>query len=142
MPTDVAGSSLPWVDAIARSFEPYSFREFHRAPLPARIARNGHLGESDRRGVPSLAFRSSGEAFTWVASDEGVRIVAGDAGADTVVELSGATVSESIRAVRRASGGVRAGRAKLSNGDLSGWKRWEPAIQSLCSGRAIYGTEV
>jgi hypothetical protein len=34
------------------------------------------------------------------------------------------------------------GRATLARGDLSGWKRWEPAIQSLGSGREIYGNAV
>jgi phytanoyl-CoA dioxygenase PhyH len=142
MPTDVAGSGLPWVEAIARSFAPYSFLEFHRASMPALIARNGHLVRSDLRGAPSLAFRSNGEAFTWVASEEGVRVVAGDACADTLVELSEATFSEFIHELLTASGAVMTGRAKLSKGDLAGWKRWEPAIQSLCSGREIYGAGV
>jgi hypothetical protein len=143
MPTDVPGSGLPWVEAIARSFEPYSFEEFHRARLPALIARNGHLVRSDLRGVPSLAFRSDGDtAFTWIASDEGVQVVEGEAGGATVVALSEATFSEFLHELLTASGAVMTGRAKLTRGDLSGWKRWEPAIQSLCSGREIYSAAV
>jgi hypothetical protein len=142
MPTDAVGSGLPWVDAIARSFEPYDFAEFHRVRLPALIARNGHLVRSDLSGAPSLAFRSNGDAFTWTASEQGVRVAAGDAGADTVVVLSEATFSEFLHELLTASGAVMTGRAKLVHGDLTGWKRWEPAIQSLCSGREIYGPGV
>ena len=143
MPTDVLGSGLPWVEAIARAFAPYSFVDFHRSQLPALIARNGHLVRNDLRGVPSLAFRSdAGPAFTWVASGAGVEIVEGDAGAATVVALSEPTFSEFIHELLTASGAVRTGRAKLARGGLPGWQRWEPAIQSLCSGREIYGAAV
>src|SRR5262249_33134070 len=34
------------------------------------------------------------------------------------------------------------GRAKVVRGTLAGWQRWEPAIQSLCAGREIYGPAV
>jgi hypothetical protein len=83
MPTDVVGSRLPWVEAIARSFEQQPFVEFHRVRLPALNARNGRLVTSDLRGVASLAFRAGDEAFTWIGSDDGVRVVEGDAGAAT-----------------------------------------------------------
>src|SRR5262245_64976282 len=132
MPTDAFHSALPWVDAIARSFEPYSFVDFHRIQLPALISRNGHLVLADLRGVPPLAFRSDGDtAFTWVASGDGVRVVEGDDDAATVVALSEATFSEFIHELLTATGAVRTGRAKLIRGELTGWQRWEPAIQSL-----------
>jgi hypothetical protein len=34
------------------------------------------------------------------------------------------------------------GRASLVRGSLAGWQRFEPAIQSLCEGREIYGPQV
>jgi hypothetical protein len=143
MPTDVPGSGLPWVEAIARSFEPYSFVDFHHARLPALVGRNGPLVRSDLRGVPSLAFRTDADtAFTWVASDEGVQVVGGDAGAATVVALSEQTFSEFIHELLTAAGAVMTGRAELARGELSGWQRWEPAIRSLCSGREIYSAAV
>jgi hypothetical protein len=143
MPTDGVGSGLPWIEAIARSFEPHSFVSFHRAELPALIARNGHLVLSDLRGVPSLAFRSDdGRAFTWVASDDGVRVFEGDAGAATLVALSEQTFSEFVHELLTATGAVRTGRARLIRGELAGWQRWEPAIQSLTSGREIYSAAV
>src|SRR5262245_6904950 len=143
MATDETGSGLPWVEAIARSFEPYSFLDFHRTRLPALSAHHGHLVRADLRGVPPLAFRTdAGPTFTWIASDGGVRVVEGDAEADTLVELSERTFSEFLHELLTASGAVMTGRARLVRGTAAGWQRWEPAIQSLCSGREIYGPAV
>jgi hypothetical protein len=139
MATDVVGSGLPWVEAIAQSFEPYSFVEFHRVELPALIARNGHHVAEDLRGVPPLAFRvEGGTTFTWLADRGRLHVADGDVGAATLVELSEATFSEFLHELLTASGAVRTGRARVTRGLLSGWQRWEPAIQSLCSGRPIY----
>lgn len=143
MPTDAHGSALPWVEAIARSFEPCDFASFHREILPALVARNGHLVRDDLRGVAPLAFRiDPATAFTWIPSDAGVRIVEGDAGAATVVELSGQAFSELIHELLTAAGAAMTGRARLARGELLAWQRWEPAIRSLCSGREIYGVGV
>ena len=51
------------------------------------LDRHGHLVARDLRGAPTLAFRSDGVTFSWIATDEGVRIVEGDADAATLVEL-------------------------------------------------------
>ena len=145
MPTDVEGSGLPWVEAIARAFEPIPFEAFHRARLPALVERNGHLVADDLRGASSLAFRTGdgdGESFTWIPCREGVRIAEGDRDADTVVELSPETFSEHIHELLTAAGAAMTQRAVIARGELAGWQRWEPAIQSLCSGRAIYGPAV
>src|SRR6266498_3265663 len=139
MGTDVVGTGLPWVEAIAESFEPHGFVTFHQCELPALSARHGHLVVADLRGVAPLAFcTDDGVAFTWVVSDDGVRVVEGDAEAATVVELSERTFSEFVSELLTASGAVRTGRARVTHGVLGGWQRWEPAIQSLCSGREIY----
>ncbi len=143
MPTDNAGSGLPWVEAIARSFEPLSFDGFHRDRLPALVARNGRLIAGDLAGVPPLAFRlPAGDAYTWIPTAHGVRIVEGDAEAETVVELDEATFSEFIHQLITAAGAAMTGRARIVRGSLPGWQRFEPAIQSLCEGREIYGPEV
>ena len=60
----------------------------------------------------------------------------------TLVELSEATFSEWLHELITATGAVRTGRARLVCGELSGWQRYEPAIQSLCSGRPIYSAAV
>jgi hypothetical protein len=138
MGTDLIGSGLPWVDAIARAFEPHSFVRFHRVELPALVARHGHLVEHDLRGVPPLAFRVEDQAFTWISDDGHVRVVEGDEGAATVAELSEATFSELLHELLTASGAVRIGRARVVRGTLAGWQRWEPAGRSLRTGLEIY----
>jgi ectoine hydroxylase-related dioxygenase (phytanoyl-CoA dioxygenase family) len=143
MGTDVVGTGLPWVEAIAESCEPHGFVAFHRSELPVLSARHGHLVSADLRGVASLAFRTDdGVAFTWIPAEDGVRVVDGDAGATTVVELSEQTFSEFVSELLTASGAVRTGRARVTRGSLDGWQRWEPAVQSLCSGREIYSDAV
>jgi hypothetical protein len=143
MGTDVVGTGLPWVEAIAESFALRDFVAFHRSELPARSAEHGHLVVADLRGVPPLAFATDdGASFTWVATEDGVRVVEGDETAATVVELSARTFSEFLAELVTASGAVRTGRAQVTRGALDGWQRWEPAIQSLCSGREVYSRAV
>ena len=50
MGTDVAGTELAWLEAIAQSFESHSFAEFHRASLPALIAKHGRLVRDEIEG--------------------------------------------------------------------------------------------
>jgi len=141
--TDVAGTGLPWVEAIALSFAPYSFVAFHRAELPALVAEHGRLVVEDLHGASTLAFRAEdGTTFTWMPTERGVEVVEGEADAATVVELSERTFSEFLHELLTASGAVRTGRARVTRGALTGWQRWEPAIRSLCSGRAIYSPAV
>jgi hypothetical protein len=79
MGTDVVGSGLPWVDAIAASFAPYSFAEFHRVELPRLAGERAGSVAADLRGVAPPAFRiEDGTTFTWHSVDGRVRVVAGD----------------------------------------------------------------
>jgi hypothetical protein len=143
MATDVVGTGLPWVEAIAQSFARYSFVEWHREALPSLVARHGYLIVDDLRGVDPLAFRTDdGAAFAWTASGNGVRVSESDEEAATVVELSESAFSEFIHELLTATGALRTGRARMARGDLAGWQRWEPAIRSLCSGRRIYNSAV
>jgi hypothetical protein len=143
MGTDVAGTGLPWVEAIAASFETQSFAEFHRQRLPELVGRHGALVVDDLRGVASLGFRiEDGTSYTWCVTSDGVEAVEGDAGATTLVALSESTFSEYAQELLSASGTVRTGRARIARGDLAGWQRWEPAIRSLLSGRPIYSPAV
>ena len=143
MGTDVIGTGLPWVEAIARSFAPYAFAGFHARELPELLARRGASVADDLRGVRPLAFRvDDGTTWTWTATDAGVEVTPGDADAATLVELSEATFSEYLHELLTASGSVRTGRAKVVRGDLPSWQRWEPAMRSLLTGRPIYGPHV
>ncbi|HEV8296151.1 MAG TPA: phytanoyl-CoA dioxygenase family protein [Acidimicrobiales bacterium] len=142
MATDLAGTGLPWIAEIGRSFERRSFEGFHRRELPQLIERHGSLVADDLRGVPTLAFRiDDGTTFSWIAAG-GLHIAEGDADAATLVELGEQTFSDFIHELLTASGAVRTGRARVARGVLTGWQRWEPAIRSLCSGRPIYSPAV
>jgi len=143
MTTGAEGSALPWVEAIARSFEPIAFDAFHRDRLPALVARHGSLVARDLDGAAPLAFRvGSGAAYTWLPSPDGLRVAVGDAAAETVVALDERVFSEFVHQLVTASGAVMTGRASLVRGSLAGWQRFEPALQSLCEGREIYGPRV
>src|SRR5262249_51099305 len=98
---------------------------------------------ADLSDAAPLAFRVDGAgSVTWMASGSGMRVVPGDAEAETLVALSERTFSEFVQELLTAAGAARTGRAKILRGSLAGWQRWEPAIQSLCSGRTIYGPQV
>jgi hypothetical protein len=143
MATDLAGTELPWIDEIGRSFERHSFERFHRIELPRLISEHGHLVTDDLRGVPPLAFRADDQTtFSWVSGDDGVRVIEGDADAATLIELDERTFSDFLNELLTATGIVRTGRAVVARGTLTGWQRWEPAIQSLLSGRPIYSPAV
>ncbi|MCU1376542.1 MAG: hypothetical protein JWO68_3828 [Actinomycetia bacterium] len=143
MATDVAGTRLPWIEEIGRSFERRSFVAFHGRELPQLIQRHGHLVIDDVQDAPTLAFRiEDGTTFSWSAAADGMRIVEGDVEAATMVELPELAFSEFLQELLTASGAVRTGRARVVRGELAGWQRWEPAIQALCWGRPIYGPEV
>jgi hypothetical protein len=138
MATDTVGSGLPWVDAIAASFDLYPFTAFHRELLPELVARNGALVAEDLRDAAPLAFHiEEGGSYTWSATAAGLTAAEGDAEAATVVELPERTFSEHLHELLTASGAVRTGRARVTRGDVTGWQRWEPAIQSLLSARPI-----
>lgn len=143
MGTDDFGTGLPWVSAIAASFPRIDFRHFHEVELPALVERHGHLVHADLVGAPPVAFRiEDGTTFTWRPTPAGLEGVDGDASAATLIELSEATFSEFLNELLTASGAVRTGRAAVVRGELSGWQRWEPAVQSLLTGRAIYSAAV
>lgn len=140
--TEDVDAGQSWMVRIARSFEPYPFVDFHRRLLPALVQRRGQLVAADLVGAPPLGFRCGDTAFTWVASGDGVEVREGDADAVTLVELSAQTFSDFLHELLTVRGAANTGRAHVVRGDLAGWERWEPAIQSLCSGREIYGPAV
>jgi hypothetical protein len=141
--TDMPGTGLPWVEAIAASFPPYSFTEFHTSELPELNARTKELVVADLAGAPPIGFRiPDGRAYTWLSTPNGINAVEGDAEAEILVEIDEVTFSQYLHELLTASGSVRTGRATLARGSLTGWKRWEPATRTLISGRPIYTESV
>lgn len=140
---DAAGSELPWVEAIAASFPPYDFDTFHTVELPELSGRHGHLVLDDLAGASAIAFRRpGGTAYTWRPTAAGVEVLPGDEEAATVVELDEATFSEVLHVLLTAVGAVRTERATVSRGRLEDWQRWEPAIQTLRTGRPVYSPAI
>jgi len=143
MATTGNATTLPCVDEIADSFPFRDFFAYHRDELPRLIAQNGHLIDGDLRGAPSLAFRlTDGPTFTYLATDDSMRVVEGDDNADIVVELGEKAFSDVINELLTASGSINTGRAQLVRGSLLGWKRWEPSLQALWSGRNIFSSAI
>ena len=136
-------TTLPWIDEIASSFPMHDFVAFHRNEFPPLIAKNGHLTDGDLRGAAPLAFRlADGMTFTYVATDESMRVVEGDHDAETVVEISEQGFSDVINELLMASGAVNTGPAQIVRGSLAGWKRWEPSLRALWSGRKIFSSTI
>ena len=146
MGTDTAGATLPWIEKIAESFPKHSFVGFHRVTAPSLIADRGPLVAADIADAPSLAFRlPDGTAFVWQASPNDTapaRVNEGVDGAATIIDLDEGTFSDVINELLTASGAVQTGRARVAQGTIAGWQRWEPAMQSLCTGRPIYSPAV
>jgi hypothetical protein len=136
-------TTLPWVDEIAASFPLHDFVAFHRSELPSLIAKHGHLVDGDLRGAAPLAFRlADGLTFTYVATDESMRVVEGDHEAETLVEISEQGFSDVVNELLMASGAINTGRAQLLRGSITGWKRWEPSLRALWSGRKIFSSAI
>jgi len=133
---------LPWIDKIAESFPSRDFVEFHREVLPRLIEANrGHV-RGDVDGAPPLGFRlTDGPAFTYLPTPSALRVVEGDAAAETLVELDAAAFSAVVNELLTASGAVNTGRARVRRGSIEGWKRWEPALQAVWTGRDIFGPD-
>jgi hypothetical protein len=96
------------------SFDPIDFDEFHTVDLPARIdAGNGALAAPDLAGVGTLGFRTpDGAAYTYVPSPDTVEIWAGDAAADTLVEMSRDAFSDFANELRTCFGLLYSGLAE------------------------------
>ncbi|RYG26122.1 MAG: hypothetical protein EON93_21675, partial [Burkholderiales bacterium] len=134
---------LPWVARIAEAFPRHDFERFHTVVLPDLVAHRGHLVAAYVRDLAPLAFKAdNGSAYCWQAAGQGVRVAAGTAGAETIVELSQATFSEHINQLLSAVGASQTGRARIAAGQLAHWRAWEPAIRSLIDGRPIYDAAV
>lgn len=130
---------LPWVEQIAAAFPFHAFADFNRRTLPEAVVRHGHRVARDLTGAAPIAFRcEDGQAFCWRPAPEGLAITAGTDGAETIVEIGERAFSEHVNVLLTAVGAVRTRRARLVQGDIKGWQRWEPGLRSLLDGRPIY----
>jgi len=119
---------------------PLDFHRYHREELPPLLAAGrGALAASGARALGSLAFRlPEGDAYTYVPTDAGMDVVAGDASAHTVIELSAELWRNLVRELDAAAGLLYGGRAKCLRGSALRWVAWEPALRAMWSGRPVY----
>jgi hypothetical protein len=129
---------------VSPAFAPLDFGAFHREELPRRLA-SGHgaiAAQDELQVLGGLAFRlPSGEAFTYQPRAGGVDVVAGDAGADTVIELAPELWSELAHDLESAPGLLYAGRVRCAKGDAMRFVRWEPGLRAIYHGRPIFSPE-
>jgi len=142
MATTGESTTLPWVDQIAASFPFRPFSEFHRLELPRLIEKHGARVAGDVSSALPLGFRlADGTAFTYVPTRTSLRVIEGDERADTLVEITEQGFSDTVNELLRATGAINTGRARLLRGTIEGWKRWEPALQAIWTGRDIFRPE-
>src|SRR5262245_43270847 len=124
----------------AAAAEPLDFHRYHRDELPSLLAAGrGALAARGARRLGSLAFRlGEGDAYTYVPSEHGIEVVAGDAAADTVIELGLELWQNLVRELDAAAGLLYGRRAKCTRGSALRWVAWEPALRAMWSGRPVY----
>jgi len=119
---------------------PLDFHHYHREELPPLLrAGRGALAASGARALGSLAFRlTDGDAYTYVPTAAGMDVVAGDAAADTVIEVSAELWQNLVYELDAAAGLLYGGRARCLRGNAMRWVAWEPALRAMWSGRPVY----
>ncbi len=122
---------------------PLDFHRYHRDELPPLLrGGRGALAAKGARRLGSLAFRlPGGDAYTYLPRAEGMDVVAGDAEADTVIELAPELWENLVRERDAAAGLLYGGRAKCLRGSALRWVAWEPALRAIWSGRPVYDAD-
>jgi hypothetical protein len=89
-----------------------------------------------------LCFRlPDGAAWTYAAGPEGIDVVPGDAGAETLVELDLEAWRGLVTDIESAPGLLYAGRVRCVRGDPLRFVRWEPIWRAMFHGRPLYDPE-
>ena len=126
---------------MSASFPSLDFDDFHRRELPQRLAEGrGELAAADDLSkIGALAFRlPSGEAFTYRPRPGGVDVIAGEAEARTVIEISREDWSNVVHDLDSAPGLLYAGRVRCVRGNAMRFVRWEPGLRAMFQGRPIF----
>jgi len=119
-------------------FAPIDFAAFHRDVLPARLAGSARAAHAVA-GFGSLALRTrDGAVFTYSARESGLCAVAGDASADTVIELDAEDWQGLVHDYEAAAGLLYANRVRCLRGDALKFVLWEPALRSLYTGMEVF----
>jgi len=120
-----------------------SFRAYHEETL-ARPGADApaNLPADYTRTLRPLGIRlaETGETYTYRvdAAGSGLQVDAGDAGADTLVELAHESWAHLTQDLESAPGLIYGGRVRGLRGDLMQLLQWEPALRWLYCGRPVY----
>lgn len=128
---------------LPAGFPPIDFHDYHRTRLPALLegGRDALAGRA-ASGRRALALRiGENDAYTYRPRDGGVDIVAGEAGADTVLELALDSWQGLVHELEAPAGLLYGGRVRCIRGDAGDLMAWESALRALYNGRAPYDAE-
>ena len=116
------------------------FDGFHQESLPERLAGgNGTLANSLADRLGGLAIRvPDGRAYTYLARDGGVAVVAGTEEARTVVELDVESWASLVADLETGPGLLYSGRGKVVHGEGMSFIAWESAWRAMFHGRPIF----
>ena len=126
---------------MVSAFPSLDFRDFHEHELPRRLAAGNGAAAAcdDLERIGALAFKlPEGDAFTYLPVPGGVEVVAGDAPAKTVIEISRADWEGVVHELESAPGLLYAGKVKCLRGDAMRFVRWEPGLRAMFQGRPIF----
>ena len=129
--------------AAPTPIEDLSFADYHREALATELARRtSRLPEAYARTLRPFAIREheSGVACTYVpdATRGTIEVEAGEANAETVVELPRASFAQLTKDLESSAGLVYGDRVTPVRGDLMDLLQWEPAFRWMFRDRPVY----
>ena len=127
---------------MAAEFPEIDFHSYHEQELP-RLLREGRgvLAATAANRLGPFAFRvtggsgGDGESYTYRVGSGGVEVVAGDAEADTVIEIGSDAWQGLANDLESAPGLLYAGRVKCLRGKAMKLVAWEPSLRAMYTGR-------
>lgn len=124
----------------SQTIPPLDFHAFHRRELPDRLeSGNGALAAASVGRAGSLAFRiEGGDAYTYLPREGGIDVVAGDDGAETVIELSQEAWEGLAQEYESAPGLIYGRKIRCTRGSAMGLMKWDPPLRAMYSGRPYY----
>jgi ectoine hydroxylase-related dioxygenase (phytanoyl-CoA dioxygenase family) len=125
------------------SFETFDFDAYHRDELPRAIANGrGALAARATRGLGTLALRlRDGGAWSYRPAGDHIEIAAGDADAETVIELDAESWQGLVHELEAPAGLLYAGRIRCVRGHAMQFMAWEAGLRALYNGRPLYDAD-
>lgn len=121
---------------MSERFGSLDFDHFHAVELPNQLAQRK---PPDLAGLRPIAFRlDDGRAYTYIPSEQGIRISAGSGGAATVVELGHEDWSDFVWELRSSFALLYAGSLRFERGSIGQLSRWEPILRAVLDRQPVY----